>query len=229
MYIIVAGAGLVGRMLAKALLDNRHDVVVMDRDEHVCDRLYANTGVVCVQGDASNMQDLEEAGIDKADVVVAATPSDAANLACTILAKSRDVPRVITRMRNAGYENAYRLAGADRIVRVTDLLANQMLLDIEQPDARRISTIGRGKANIFAVSVPEDALIAGRTVQQVAGDSRFPDNCIFVAVVDQTSGDLHIPRGDTKISSGAEIYLISSAADIDQAVEVLRETAKQPD
>ena len=127
MYIVIAGGGMVGGGLARKLLENKHDVVLIDPDENVCNKLYAETGVVAVKGSATHIEVLKEAGAAKADVVVAATPHDADNLACAILAKSLDVPQVIVRMRDPNYENAYRVAGVNSIVRVTDLMVSQIM------------------------------------------------------------------------------------------------------
>jgi len=142
MYIVVAGGGMVGGGLVRSLLDNKHDVVLIEQHKELCDKLYAETGVVAITGGATSIQALTEAGIRKADVVVAATGSDADNLACAILAKSFDVTRVIVRMRDPAYKNAYIVAGVHSIVRVTDLMVNQMMMDIENPEVRRITTIG---------------------------------------------------------------------------------------
>ncbi|MBN2594586.1 MAG: TrkA family potassium uptake protein, partial [Sedimentisphaerales bacterium] len=107
MYIVVAGGGMVGGGLVRSLLDNKHDVVLIEQHKEICDQLYAETGVIAITGSATSIQALTEAGIRKADVLVAATGRDADNLACAILAKSFEVPRVIVRMRDPAYKNAY--------------------------------------------------------------------------------------------------------------------------
>ncbi len=144
MYIIIAGAGMVGGDLARTLLQNKHDVVIIDHNKETCDKIYSELGVIAINGNAARIEILYEAGIEKADVVIAATGSDVDNLACAILAKSLGVPQIIVRMRNPAYEKAYRLAGANSVLRVTDLMINEMMIEIEQPDVRRILTIGGG-------------------------------------------------------------------------------------
>ena len=103
MYIVVTGGGMVGGGLVHRLLDNKHDVVLIEQDKEICDKLYAETGVVAINGSATSIEALNEAGIGKADVVVAATVNDADNLACAILAKSFEVPQIIVRMRDPAY------------------------------------------------------------------------------------------------------------------------------
>jgi trk system potassium uptake protein TrkA len=225
MYIVVAGGGMVGGGLVHRLLDNKHDVVLIEQHKDLCDRMYAETGVIAINGSATNIEALNAAGIKKANVLVAATGSDADNLACAILAKSFDVPQVVVRMRNPAYKNAYKVAGVNSIVRVTDMMVSQMMMDIENPEVRRVTTIGGGKANIFVVIVPERAKVAGKSVADIVGSRHFPSQCIFIAVYNQQSEEFSIPRGMQIINENDELFLISTAENIKKAVDFL--TAKK--
>jgi trk system potassium uptake protein TrkA len=225
MYVVVAGGGMVGGGLVRSLLDNKHDVVLIEQHKELCDKLYAETGVVAITGGATSIQALEEAGIKKADVVVAATGSDADNLACAILAKSFDVPRIIVRMRDPAYKNAYIVAGVSSIVRVTDLMVNQIMMDIQNPEVRKITTIGGGKADIFIATVPDGAKIAGKSIKDIVGSRHFPNECTFIAIYDQRTEEFSIPRGMQVINEGNELFLISAAENIKKAVDFL--TAKK--
>lgn len=224
MYIVVAGGGMVGGGLARRLLENKHDVVLIDPREDVCNKLYAETGVIAVNGSATRIEVLKEAGVAKADIVVAATPNDADNLACAILAKSLNVPQIIVRMRDPNYENAYKVADVNTIVRVTDMMVNQMMMEIEKPKVRKITTIGSGRADIFVVVVPESARIAGKSVKEIAEIPQFPSQCTFIAVFNKEKEEFSIPRGSQIISEGDELFLISTAASIKEVVDFI--TAK---
>ena len=226
MYVVIAGGGMVGGGLCRRLLDNKHDVVLIEQHKDLCDKLYAETGVVAINGSATSIQALNEAGIRKADVLVAATGSDADNLACAILAKSFDVTRVIVRMRDPAYKNAYIVAGVNSIIRVTDLMVNQMMMDIENPEVRRITTIGGGKADIFMVTVPDGAKVAGKSVMDIVDSRHFPSECTFVAVYDQKTELFSIPRGKQVINEGNELFLISAAENIKKAVDFLTAKSK---
>ena len=89
-----------GLLVAPKLVEKKHDVVVVDIDKEVCDRLYSEVGAVAINGNGARIETLHEAGMSKADVVVAAMGTDVDNLTCAILAKSRGVPQIIVRMRN---------------------------------------------------------------------------------------------------------------------------------
>ncbi|MCK5119186.1 MAG: NAD-binding protein, partial [Candidatus Latescibacteria bacterium] len=221
MYIVIAGAGMVGSALARKLMQAKHDVVIIDQNKETCDNMYAEIGVVAIHGNAARIEILNEAAIEKADVAIAATGSDADNLACAILAKSFGVARIIVRMRNPAYEKAYRLAGVTSIVRVLDLMVNQMIMEIEQPRVRRIVTIGGGKADIFMVNIPQGANVAGRSVEAIAKHPKFPSQCVFIAVYSEQTEEFSIPRGERVIREGDEVFLISTAEDIKMAADFL--------
>ena len=95
MYVVVAGAGIVGKNLATRLNEAKHDVVVIDINPSVCEDLYARHGLETIQGSATSIDVLEAAGLTKADVAVATMRNDADNLAFTLLAHGFDVPRII--------------------------------------------------------------------------------------------------------------------------------------
>jgi trk system potassium uptake protein TrkA len=221
MYIVIAGIGLVGGELARRLMENKHDVVVVDANRETCEKLYAEAGVIAITGDVARIETLKDAGIEKADVFVAATGSDTANLAGAILAKSLGVPEIIVRMRNPAYESAYKLVGATSITRVTDLMVNQMIIEVEKPEVRRVMTIGGGKADIYSVIIPKGARVAGRTVESIAKSPKFPSTCVFIAVYNRETKELSIPRGPQIIHEKDEILLISPADDISEVTDFL--------
>jgi len=230
MYILVAGGGTVGGRLVRNLLDKRHDVVLIDTDREICNKLYAETGVIAMCGRATQIDVLKEAGAEKADIMVIATPFDADNLACAILARSLGVPRIVVRMRDPDYENAYKVAGVTKVVRMTDLMVNQMMMEIENPRIRPITSIGGGRANIFMVVVPKGAQVAGKSIREIATMEAFPAQCIFIAVYSQERGQFNIPRGEQVIHEGDELFLIATAENIkkvDEFVSSLREGQPQ--
>ena len=221
MYVIVGGGGVFGGSLARRLVANRHDVVVVDRDKEVCEEIAARVGALAIHGPATNIDVLEEAGVQKADVAVGALPSDGDNLAFALLARNYEVPRIIGRMRNPRYEAAYKLAGVTRTINVADLFVSQLVLEIEQPKLRQVATFGRGKAAIVTAVVPENAFAAGKTVGEIGGDSSFPDDCIIAGIFREATDEFIIPRGPAVVQPRDQVFLAASAASVREAAKFL--------
>lgn len=227
MYIIVAGVGVVGGDLTLKLVEKKHDVVVIDKDKETCDRLYSAAGVVAINGNGAHIETLHEAGINKADVVVGAMREDVDNLTCAILAKSLGVPQIIVRMRNPAYEDAYKLAGVTSIVRVADLMINQMMIEIGHPVVRIITTIGGGRGEIFMLVIPPGARIAGMSVEDIAKMPKFPKQCVFIATYSQESEEISFPRGNQIINEGDEVFLISPTENVKKAADFLTDMPRK--
>ena len=221
MRVVISGGHTVGGELARKLLNQNHDVIVIDKDKERCDKLYSEIGVVAIEGNSAEAGTLEEAEINKADLFVATHANDADNLASAILAKSFGVSQIIVRMHNPAYEKAYRLAGVDSMVRGTDLMVNHILMEIEYPRALNLSTIGEGKANIFMVVIPENAKINRKTIMEIAQNPRFPSECIIIAVYNKDKQEFSIPRGNKVIYSGDELFLISTEENNKQIIDFL--------
>lgn len=225
MFVIVAGAGLIGGAITKMLAQNRHDVVVIDVSREVCESVHADTGTMTIHGSATDIQVLEEAGATKADVILCLMRNDADNIACALLSKSLKVPRIIARLRNPRYEEAYKLAGITTIVRMADLLLNQIMTEIEQPRVKKIMTLRGGKAEIYAVKIPEKARGIGMAIKEIAQKKSFPSECVFMGIYRQATGDFLIPRGNHVLREEDIVFLVSRSQYIKKATDFLTKTA----
>ncbi|MGB2821111.1 MAG: TrkA family potassium uptake protein [Phycisphaerae bacterium] len=221
MYIVIAGAGLVGTGLAERLIESRHDVVVIDHDRNVCERVAAHLGAMALHGSATNIDILEQAGTSRADVAVGTTQADADNLAFALLAKSFGVPRVIARMRDPRYEAAYKEAGVTTTVHVSDVFVNQLMLDIEEPHLRQLATFGAGKAAIVVDTIPAGAAVSGRNVSEVAAAPEFPNECVITGIYRPETQKFIIPRGSAEVHAGDRVFLVAEHPNLRKASKFL--------
>ena len=224
MYVIIAGGGLLGQGLAAKLVEGRHDVVLIEKDRAVCERLSASMGALVIHGNATSIEILEEAGVKKADVAVGALRIDADNLAFSVLTRNFGVARVIARMRNPKYEGAYRFAGVSRVLNVGELLVPRLVLEIEQPALRHLVTFGEGEACIVVVTIPDGALVDGQTVGQITQDKDFPADCVIAGIYRQDPKDFVFPRGPAEIRSGDQVFLAAHSATVREASRFLMRT-----
>jgi trk system potassium uptake protein TrkA len=223
MYIIIAGAGTIGQSLAKLLIESSHDVVVIDQNADVCETVYTETGALTIHGNAADLRILQQAGASKADVMVCLMFS-ADNIACSLLAKSLGIPRIISRLRLPSYEQAYKLAGVTSIVRMADLLLNQIIMEIEQPKVRTITSIGGGRAEIYAVTIPEKAKSIGKSIKEIGQHRDFPTECVFLGIYRENEDEFFIPRGNHTILAKDNVFLVSKSQYIKAATDFLTNT-----
>ena len=220
MYIVIAGGGVVGRNLTSQLVEN-HDVVVIDLDESVCERIYSDYGAISINGSATNIKVLQEAGIEKADVAVGVMRNDADNLAFSLLAKNYDIDQIMVRMRDPEYESAYQLAGATTIAGVIDLMVEEFVLDIEQPDVRKVYSLSGGKAEISILTIPETANCIDMTISEIANAEEFPEQLLIAGKFDYEADRFEIPHGNTQLEPLDQVFLVGPANEITQAANFL--------
>jgi Trk K+ transport system NAD-binding subunit len=149
------------------LAANKHDVVAIDKDRETCESLYTETGAVVLHGSATDIRTLEKAGAREADAMACLIRNDADNIAAAIRARSLGVPLIIALLRKPDFDQAYRSAGIDHSISATDLLSHQIMVEIEHPTVKKITSIGGGKAEIYAVEIPPEAASVGMTIREI--------------------------------------------------------------
>ena len=221
MKILIAGAGVTGRRLAGQLSKGRHDVTVIDLSRELCEVASSQLGVSAICGNATDVTVLEEADIERIDVAVALMRESADNLAFSLLAHSAGVGRIIARMTNPKYRAAFELAGVTTIVDVAALYLDQMVLEIEHPQVQQIASIVAGQGLIVFVTVEEGSFTAGRTLDELRSDRRFPVGCVVAGLHRAESEKLIYPTGRDRILHGDRLLLVGSIEGLTRAADLM--------
>jgi len=219
MYVMIAGGGLIGKGLAQRLVQQKHDVVVIDQNPGVCEEIYAKYGAISIQGNATDLETLESAGIERCDVAVAAMRNDADNLAFALLAKHYRTAQIIVRMNDPKYEDVYKTLGVKNIGRTTQLLIDQIMVNIESPDLRKVISFGVVEVCIY--DIPENAVCIGKTLGDVVIQKGFPRSCTITCIFVDATNSFIIPRGDHTFKVRDRVFLCGLRKDIKQAVKFL--------
>ncbi|MFB6119100.1 Trk system potassium transporter TrkA [Halosegnis sp.] len=207
MRVIVVGAGEVGSSIA-ADLSADHDVTVVDINADRVDRLSYEEDVLAVAGDGSDVETLEAAGIDDADMLIASTDDDLTNIVtCGTAGVFPDV-FTIARVKRPQYlqtwERGERPFGVDFMV-CTDLLAAETITEvIGLPTARDVDTFADGLVQMAEFELPAESPVVGQTVAEA---DRF-DSLTFAAIIRED--DIVIPRGNTTLEAGDDLVVIGS-------------------
>lgn len=206
--VAIAGAGNVGRSIARELLDHGHDVLLIERETRAL-KTSTVPGARWVQGDACEIATLETAELDSFDVVVAATGDDKANLVLSLLAKTEyAVARVIARVNHPKNEWLFDAGwGVDTAVSTPRLLTALIEEAVGVNDLVRLMSFQRSGASLVEITLPDDSPVVGRTI----GSLELPNGTAVVAVLRE--GRLVIPTPDTPVEAGDEVMLVAAEAD----------------
>ncbi len=180
MYIVITGINILSRRLVKRL-EGRHDVVIVEQDEDKCKRLYSSSGATVINKSPSTLSALEDAGITEADVLIATMKDDNENMVVCSLAKKYGVPKVISRMEDDEYFDAFQIIDAQTIGH-TDLLLSEFLSAVEHPYLVKLANLS-GDREILKASVRKDSHLVESTVDRVKNDESFPSSFMITTVL----------------------------------------------
>src|SRR6201989_2751793 len=215
MRVAIAGAGAVGRSIARELIGNGHEVLLIDKDPDAIkpDRV---PDAEWLLADSCELSSLEEARLQDCDVVIAATGDDKANLVTSLLAKTEfGVPRTVGRVNHPNNEWLFTEAwGVDANVSTTRTMSALVREPVTIGDLVRLFTFRQGQANLVEMTLPADSPYVGKP----SGLIPFPENVALVTIL--RDGRVYAPDGDQPIEAGDELLFVA-AADVENELEDL--------
>ena len=216
MYIVICGGGKVGEYLATVLLESGNEVALIEREADVADRLsmLLQGRYLIIRGDGCDSKYLEDAGIRKADVFVAATGQDDNNLvSCEISSRIYDVPRCIARVNAPKNQRIFRALGIESISS-TEMIANLIEEETLMGSVNVVSSLTRGNVVLTEVAVPRMSH-HDENEGVLAYDLEMPENSLIVAV--STKDDVMVASEETRLYPGDTVVI---ASDRDKVGEV---------
>jgi trk system potassium uptake protein TrkA len=207
MRVAIAGAGAVGTSIALELVENHHQVMLIERELSHIDPESVEAAE-WVHADACELASLEEAGLETCDVVIAATGDDKVNLVVSLLAKTEfAVRRVVARVNDPRNEWLFgQNWGVDVAVSTPRLLAALVEEAVAVGDLVRLMTFRQGQANLVEVTLTEDTPLAGTAV---GGLDLPPDSALVVVL---RGGRVIVPQADDALEPGDELVFIATTA-----------------
>lgn len=207
MYIVVVGGGQVGYHLAKILLSDGHEILILEQNPIRCEVLSEELGSIVYRGDGCEAATLDAVGTGRADMLIAVTDGDEDNLVACQVAKHRfNVPRTIARITNPNNERIFKMLGID----VTVCSTRRILENIEQelPSHPIISLlqVKGSSAEVFEVKVPSGSKVIGKKF----GDFRLPLGSYVLLVIRKDTGPM-LPTNDTTLLEQDEVIVITNA------------------
>ena len=211
MRIAIAGAGNVGRAIARELLENGHQVLLIDRDPKAL-KMESVPAAEWLLADACEITSLDLAKLDGCQVLVAATGDDKVNLVASLLGKTEyGVPRVVARVNHPKNEWMFDSSwGVDVAVSTPRIISALVEEAVSVGDVVRLFSFRKGEANLVEITLPDSAKCCGRTV----GEVELPEDASLAAIV--RDGRVISPQEHDVLAAGDELLFVASAKAEDQ-------------
>jgi trk system potassium uptake protein TrkA len=205
MKVAIAGAGAVGRSIARELVENQHEVCLIERNPGHFD-VTAIPAARWLFGDACELSLLEAMQLEEYDVVIAATGDDKANVVLSLLAKTEfAVARVVARVNDPRnewlFDNAW---GVDVAVSTPRMLASLVEEAFAIGDVVRLMEFRKGNANLVEVTLPDDTPWGGRPVRKL----ELPRDVALVTIL--RGQRVIVPEPDQPLEGGDELLFVAA-------------------
>lgn len=214
MNIIIIGGGKFGSTLVDCLIKEGHDIALIDTNYRVIENIVGRYDVMGICGNGANIETLREAGIAKANVLIAATSSDEVNVLCALVGKKLGAHHTVARVRAPEYSR--------QLVFMRNELGISMMVNPELETAQEISRVlrsmrtvkiesfAKGRADLVELRVTEDSPFSGLRLWEFY--KKFKIRILVCAV--QRDDGIHIPDGNFMIESGDKIHITASHNDM---------------
>jgi len=206
MYIVIVGGGRLGYHLTKALLSEGHEVLIVEQESWVCERINDEMGSICVRGDGCEAATLAEVGTGRADMLVAVTGDDEDNLvACQVAKHKFNVPRTIARIRNPQNEILFKKLGIDVTVSATDIILEAIEEEVPTHPLTHLLDIRDTGEEIVEIKIPPESSTVGKSVKQLS----LPKESKLALVI-RKEGKNRVPASNTVIQAGDRIIALTT-------------------
>lgn len=206
MKVIVVGGGKVGTALCRSLVEEKHDVTLIEEKEEVLGRVSRRLDIMGIVGNGANYKILEQADVQHCDIFVAISDQDEVNMISAVLAKKMGAKETIVRVRNPEYSNAYfkdnNFLGFSMVVNPELLAARYIANSVDFPGALSVEHFVNGRIMLMEFKISENSRLCDFSLEQFR---RKFGNILVCAI--KRAGQVIIPDGDDILLKGDKIYV----------------------
>jgi len=204
MKSIIIGGGKLGKNLLKTLKERGYDVTLIEKDENKCQKIAEDIDADIICGDGTEIDVLNDAGINEADIVAAVTGKDENNLVICEIAKTVYSIKSIARVNNPKNTEMFKMLGVDRTVCSTEVIANLIEYEFESGNCKFIQAFDRGNMILIEVSVNGGNGWDDRFIK----DLELPAECTIASIL--RGGEVVYPKADTKIMKNDYVFIVTN-------------------
>ncbi len=206
MYIVVVGGGRLGYYLTKALLDEGHEVLIIEKNATICENIVEEMGSVCIRGDGCEASTLAGVGTNRADMLIAVTGDDEDNLvACQVAKHKFNVPRTIARIRNPKNETIFKKLGIDVTVSSTNIILEHLKEEVPTHALTHLLSITDKGLEIVEIKIPPSATTIGKTIKELS----LPPGSTLSLIIRKEHKPI-IPKANTTLQAEDQIIAVTT-------------------
>lgn len=213
MKIIVVGGGKVGTALCRSLVEEKHDVILIDEQEAALKTATKRHDIIGIRGNGANFKILEQADIQNCDIFVALTEKDEVNMISAVLAKKMGAKETVVRVRNPEYSNAYfkdqNFLGFSLVINPELLAARYIANSVEFPNAQSVEHFVNGRVMLMEFKISDGSKLCQMTLSQFR--KKF-GNVLICAIV--RGENIIIPDGEQTIETGDKIFVTGNRVEM---------------
>ena len=220
MHIVIAGAGQVGYHIANQLSEEKKNVVLIEKDAEKSSFASENLDCIVINGEATNVDILTEAGCDKADMFIAVTNSDEINIISCLIANSKfNIPKKIARLRNIEYIKPFNLSeniGIDFIINPETEASKSIINAVNFGASSDVIIFEDIDVQMRGIYVGKDSVLLNKTIIEI---KKQINKDFVISGIKRENGELVIPNGFTKVKEGDYIYIVAKKKVIEEILE----------
>ena len=213
MKIIVVGGGKVGTALCRSLVEEKHDVVLIEEKESVLKNITKRQDIMGIVGNGANFKILEQADVSNCDIFIALTAKDEVNMISAVLAKKMGAKETVVRVRNPEYSNAYfkdkDFLGFSLVVNPELLTARYIANSVDFPNALSVEHFVNGRVMLMEFMIADGSKLCQMTLSQFR--KKF-GNIVICAI--ERQGKLIITDGDAVLKTGDKIFVTGNRVEM---------------
>lgn len=222
MRIIIMGCGNVGATLTEQLVQEGHDISVIDIDGKRVQAVVSRCDVLGVVGNGASYGVLMEAGIEEADLMIAVTQSDEVNLLCCLIAKKAGDCQTIARVRNPVYGKEIGFIkeelGLSMVINPEQTTAQDVAKVLKYPSAMQVDTFAKGKVELLQYRLPEDSIMVGKSLREV---SAIFKGQVLICIVERGE-EVFVPGGNFVLDKKDVISVVIRSQNVNDFFKTLK-------
>lgn len=209
MKLVLVGGDKVSYFLIRALVDKKHDITVIENRLEACERLNRDMEIKVFHGDGTQIEVQRQAGVDKADMLIALTGQDQNNLiACEVAKRAFHVPLTVSKVNNPKNRDIFVLKGVDKSFSSTQLLVDIIEQEVELPGMYTAFSVPGNSMEIVEFVLSPKSKACGKNLIEY----NFPRGSKLVLLT-RANGQVELPRGDLVMEGGDLLLLICKEKD----------------